>query len=305
VHRIRTTLALAAAMVIWLPAAPGVAAQQPTLDLARDPVLHQAVADARRLGLVGDVRQSELGTLQLTVGPAFTTATSTTYNLGRLYLAYAAYQRGYDGRIVLELMQNGERIGEYGKDGLRLMRELPAPPPAPSPAAGPAPRAGRGYAALGAGNGSADFTCERCVFERSPAISGYLILGRRLGERTVLGIEATGWQKSDESTRGRLYTIAAVALGRFDDNLPLFLSGGIGYAGYRRRMPAGTAGADALGYSARLGAELRVARGLSLAPYVGLAGSFGQPAFAFDDGTPYGLSANFSNLQVGAAIVLQ
>jgi len=309
VHRFWTTFALAAVVVSAFPAAPRAAAQQPTLDLNRDPGLRDAVSDAERLGLVTGVQQPEPGTLQLLLGPGFSTASSTTYSLSRLYLAYAAYQRGYEGRIVLELWQNGEKLGEYDKAGLHLTRSLPPSSPTAVTRASvnsePPSRPGGWYAALGVGGGAADFTCERCRFERSSAIASYVMLGRRIGERTVLGVEATGWQKSDSTTRGRLYTLAVVALGRFDDNLPLFLSGGIGYAGYRRRMPAGTVGANAVGYSARLGAELRVARRLALAPYVGLAGSFGEPKFTFEDRTPYGLSANFNNLQFGAAFVVQ
>jgi hypothetical protein len=309
VHPIRAVFVLLAMMFVWSPAVPAVsaaAAQQRTLDLARDRSLHDAVADAQRLGIVIEVRQLEPGTLQLTTGPEFSRASSTSYNLSRIYLAYATYQRGHTGPIVLEFRHDGEKIGEYRKDGLKLTRQPPSPPPAPmaASAAAAAPRRTGWYATLGGGGGSADFTCERCRFERSPAVSGYLMLGRRISERTVLGVEATGWSKSDETSRGRLHTVTAVALARFGDNLPLFLSGGLGYARYRRRLPAGTAGADALGYSARLGVEVFAFRQFRIMPYVGLAGSFGQPEFTYEDGSPYGLSANFSNLQFGAALVL-
>jgi hypothetical protein len=38
---------------------------------------------------------------------------------------------------------------------------------------------------------------------------------------------------------------------------------------------------------------------------VGLVGSFGQPPFTYSGGTPFGISAGYNNLQVGAALILR
>lgn len=308
-HPILAALVLLATLVTWSPAVTIAAAQQP-LDLSQDRTLREAVADVRRLGLVTDVRESQPGTLQLTVGPAFSGSTSTRYNLNRLYLAYAAHQRGFTGPIVLQLLDGGTVIGQYTTDGLRSTRE---PAGAPTAAAnGPNADTTKSrravhhwYAAVGAGGGGADFTCNRCTFERSSALSGYVMVGRQVGSRAVLGIEATGWTKSDDTSQGRIYTVTAVALGYFDDDLPLFISGGIGYAGYWRDLPGGAIGADAAGYSLRLGAEFRLSGSLRFGPYVGFVGSFGRPAFMYAGGTPFGLSAGYNNLQVGAALILR
>ena len=305
-HPILAALVLLVALVTWSPAA---AAQQP-LDLSQDRPLREAVADVRRLGLITDIQESQPGTLQLTVGSAFSSSTSTRYNLSRLYLAYSAHQRTFTGPIILELLDGDGTIGRYTKDGLRLTRE-PAGAPAvaanaPTTDAAKSPRAGhRWYAAIGAGGGAADFSCSRCTFERSSALSGYVMVGRQITSRAVLGIEATGWTKSDDTSQGRLYTITAVALGYFDDDLPVFISGGIGYAGYWRDLPSGAIGADAVGYSLRLGAEFGLTGNLRLGPYIGFVGSFGQPVFTYAGGTPFGLSAGYNNIQLGAALILR
>lgn len=88
-------------------------------ELMREPDLNQTVTDARRLGLISGFQEMRRGLLRLQTGPKFTKGTSVSYNFGRLRMAYRK-SIDYYGDGILEIWENGRKLGEYTVDGLFL-----------------------------------------------------------------------------------------------------------------------------------------------------------------------------------------
>ena len=100
----------------------------PDAPLSGTPALRLALGDVTRLGIVEDYREVAVGRLVLTVGEGYRTSSSLKYNLTRLYAAYLQYL-GYPRETpTVELWENGVKIGEVTREGLRGVGEPPTPP---------------------------------------------------------------------------------------------------------------------------------------------------------------------------------
>ena len=88
-------------------------------ELMREPDLNQTLMDARRLELISGFQEMRRGLLRLQTGPRFTKGTSVSYNFGRLRMAYRK-SIDYYGDGILEIWENGRKLGEYTVDGLFL-----------------------------------------------------------------------------------------------------------------------------------------------------------------------------------------
>lgn len=86
----------------------------------------RALSDVTRLKIVSEYEEARPGLLVLALGEGYETGTSVEYNLKRLFAAYEAFLQ-YEERAVLELWLNGQKIGEYTRDGLLLGPEYTTP----------------------------------------------------------------------------------------------------------------------------------------------------------------------------------
>ena len=293
-----------------------------------------AVGDMIRAGIATVVEQGPPGVLRVGVGRAFHAHASREFHFRRLASAY--YSWTGEGRpLVVELWEGGQKIGEYSNDTFELGPEHTTPlacpedttagpcgpnePPVPAPVAGPpggperqAPRLqpspGRErsgfHGGLGLGAGVADLACRGCEDPSEVGFSGFLSLGAWINDRTVLGVEGTGWTRSESGTSSDVYSLTGTVTRYLGDGGGLFLGAGLGLVGYRQRPGAGEPGQDvsakSLGFSGRLGYDIG-SGGYVVAPYVGFVRTFDGADFKAD-GDDVGFNAAFSNLQFGLSI---
>lgn len=86
----------------------------------------RALSDVMRLKIVSEYEEARPGLLVLALGEGYATGTSVEYNLKRLFAAYEAFLQ-YEERAVFELWLDGQKIGEYTRDGLLVGPEYTAP----------------------------------------------------------------------------------------------------------------------------------------------------------------------------------
>jgi hypothetical protein len=142
------------------------------------------------------------------------------------------------------------------------------------------------------------------VFDSRTGFSGFLSLARSVGQKTLLGVEGTGWTKEiSGSTSIRVYSLMAHLTEYLNRSSGLFLRTGLGLIGFRQDSDFQDLSANGLGFSGRLGYELGTG-GVVVAPYVGYVGGLGG-AGAKADGNDTGSDVVISNLQFGLSIAAQ
>jgi hypothetical protein len=103
--------------------APGSAGESPAPadeTLTRTVAMRLALGDVLRLDIVADYREVRPGLLVLALGSGYRTSTSREYNLRQLYGTYTEVLDHPDEDPVMELWQNGRRIGQYSRKGLQV-----------------------------------------------------------------------------------------------------------------------------------------------------------------------------------------
>jgi hypothetical protein len=129
----------------------------------------------------------------------------------------------------------------------------------------------------GMGYGSMGISCEG-------GISGYLKLGGTLRQNILLGVETTGWTKSEGGATLTMGNVSGAAYWYPMPTNGLFVKAGAGYS----IMDDGFANESGFGMLAGLGYDVRVGRNLSITPVANwFRGSFD------------GLSANVLQFGVG------
>jgi hypothetical protein len=86
-----------------------------------------ALSDVMRLRIVTSYEEVEPGLLVLVFGSGYHTSTSLAYNLRRLYAAYVDVLNYPEKDPVMELWQNGRKIGEYTREGPLVGQEYVTP----------------------------------------------------------------------------------------------------------------------------------------------------------------------------------
>jgi hypothetical protein len=86
-----------------------------------------ALSDVVRLRIVASYEEVEPGVLVLVLGSGYRTSTSLEYNLRQLYAAYVDLLNYPEKDPVMELWQNGRKIGEYTRDGPLVRPESVTP----------------------------------------------------------------------------------------------------------------------------------------------------------------------------------
>lgn len=292
------------------------------------------VGDMIRAGVAGSVEQGPPGILRVGLGPTFHTHGAREFFFGKLASAYHTWS--VEGQpLVVELWEAGSKIGEYtagtfligpehstprqcpenaetglcspaGQEAQRVAtltraeagaRTIPEPEPPGRPVG--ALRPGFQFGA-GAGAGAADWACAGCDYDTEIGVSGFVSVGRSVLENTVLGVEVTGFTKSELATTTQVYSIMAQVTRYLSVNSGLFLRAGAGLVGYRRESDLRDLGARGPGFTGRLGYEFGGGR-FVIVPYVGLVRTFDGVDFEVD-GEDIGFNAAVSNLQFGLSV---
>jgi hypothetical protein len=285
-----------------------------------------------RTHLVTTVEQGPVGILRVGVGEKFHSHQAREYYFSQLAVAYHTW--AVDSHpLIIELWEGGRKIGEYTDrtlligPGYTTPRECPeaattglcslgtsvqqeAPPataapvlsPQTSPGGRPAPARDRSgfHFGLGLGGGAMDFACHGCDFASETGFSGFLSLAGSVGEKTLVGVETTGWTGSQSGTTARVYSVTAHATEYLSTTSGLFLRAGLGVVGYHQDIDFGNRTASAFGFSGRLGYELGRG-GVVLVPYVGIVRTFGGADMKLN-GEDAGLNVAISNIQLGLSI---
>lgn len=289
------------------------------------------VGDMRRANIATTVEQGPPGILRVGIGPGFHTQGSREFFFRRLASAYFTWvQEGQP--LVIELWEGGAKIGEYTSGRFAIGPDYAAPRECPDTAttglcsgtviAAPQPPAVRPTPAdtrqaplepartvrersglhlgLGLGGGVADLACTGCDFASETGLSGFLAVGGAIGETLVVGVEGTGWTKSEASTSSQVYSLMAHVTRYLNPTSGLFLRGGLGLVGYREDRSSGDLTANALGFSSRLGYEIGSGK-FVLTPFVGIVRTFAGADFK-REGEDIGFNAAVSNLHAGLGI---
>lgn len=292
------------------------------------------VGDMIRAGVATSVEQGPPGILRVGLGSTFNTHGARGFFFGKLASAYHTWV--VEGQpLVIELWEGGGKVGEYTRGTFLIGAEHATPRQCPpdattglcSPAGQEAQRvaalataepAGAGTAGeepprrpvgelragfqfgFGAGAGAADWACEGCDFESDVGVSGFLSVGRSVFENTMLGVEVTGFTKSEAVSTTQVYSLMAQVTRYLSVNSGLFLRAGAGLVGYRRDSDLRDLRASGPGFTGRLGYEFGTGR-FVVVPYVGLVRTFSGVDFEVD-GEDIGFNAAVSNLQFGLSL---
>ena len=293
----------------------------------------RAVGDMLRTDLVTTVEQGPLGILRVGVGRRFHSHQAREYYFTQLASAYHTWQSD-SHPLIIELWERGRKIGEYRDRAIHIgsgyttpldcpeaaatglcsslgeseQQETPPATPAPGQAAVAAQPGSTANArqrsgfhfGLGLGAGAMDFACDGCDFASKTGFSGFLSLAGSVGEKTLLGIEGTGWTKNQSGTTARVYSLTAQVTEYLSTTSGLFLSAGLGVVGYHEGTDFGDRSANAVGFSGRLGYEFGTG-GVAFVPYVGIVRTFGGADIKVD-GEDAGLNVAISNVQFGLSI---
>ncbi len=273
------------------------------------------VGDMFRTELVTRVEQTVPGVVRVEVGRRFRSHHSRDYHFSHLATAYYGWTVD-DQPLTVELWEGGRKIGEYADRRFRMEPKVAAvgdsgqqvPPVAtargqpPAETRQPAQLRERSkfHIGLGLGGGVMDLPCRGCDDAGKTGFSGFLSLAGLVGTRTLVGIETTGWTKSESGSTPQMYSVTAQVTEYASATSGLFLSAGVGLVGYREDTDGGDRTASGAGFSSRLGYEVGAGR-LAFVPYVGLVRTFGGADTKLD-----GLNARknvaISNLQFGLGI---
>jgi hypothetical protein len=150
---------------------------------------------------------------------------------------------------------------------------------------------------LGLGAGLFDVICDGCDAPSETGFSGFLSLSGRVGEKTYVGVETTGWTKDVEDVSSQAYSLMAHVTEFVGDENGLFMRAGLGVVGFRDEDDFT---ANAVGFLGRIGYEFGSA-GIVVAPYVGLVRTFGGAEVKLD-GEEIGFDFAISNVQFGLSI---
>ena len=153
---------------------------------------------------------------------------------------------------------------------------------------------------LGLGAGRADLTCDGCTFDSRTGYSAFLSVARSVAQKTLLGVEATGWTKERSGTTVRIYSLMAHLTEYLNRSSGLFLRTGLGLIGFHQDGGFQDLSANGLGFSGRLGYELGTG-GVVVVPYVGYVRGLGG-AGVKADGNDTGSDVVISNFQFGLSI---
>ena|SRR5437899_1283064 len=154
-------------------------------------------------------------------------------------------------------------------------------------------------AGLGAGDAGVD--CQNCSSARTTGWSGYLRLGGTLSPSILLGGEVNGWMYSDVGDAESLKFASGVLLWYPSRTGAFFLKVGLGAVRYAATAGGNTIEATAPSGSLGLGVDIRIARNVSVTPYVnGLR--TGSGSFTYNGRALSGQDIKLNLVQIGVGL---
>jgi hypothetical protein len=159
----------------------------------------------------------------------------------------------------------------------------------------PLPRDGLTIA-FGLGGGTRGLDCTGCDVDREGGATAFLFVGGTINPRLTLGAELNGWGKAEDDIEQSVASAMAVAHFYPRASRGLFVSGGVGLTAMAVDQTPDEFRTDGFGFQLGAGYDIRVARGLSLSPYLTWVRGIGG------DGTENGVGigdANPDYIQVG------
>jgi hypothetical protein len=138
------------------------------------------------------------------------------------------------------------------------------------------------------------------VFDSRTGYSAFLSVARSVAQKTLLGVEATGWTKERSGTTVRIYSLMAHLTEYLNRSSGLFLRAGLGLIGFDEDGGFRDLSANGLGFSGRLGYEFGTGS-MVIVPYVGYVRGLGG-AGAKADGHDTGSDVVIHNFQFGLGI---
>jgi hypothetical protein len=269
-------------------------------ELMGNTTFQRAMTDVLRLEIA--VRFCELrpDTLTLDLGEGAFTSASTDYNLSRLFAAYRSLNE-YSAESALELRYQDRLVGWYTVGGLTWTDKPTLPPARQRPgqvaAEGEEPTRSGFHFSAGAGAGAFDQQCRGCTSDNEVGFSGFVSLGGFVGQKTVLGVEGTGWTGKQADVSIQLYSVMGAVTRYASATSDLFLRAGIGLVGYHDEDELSAKG---LGFSGRLGYEIGNGK-VHVVPYVGYVRTF-DGIDQKRDGSEVGFNFVISQFQFGLGV---
>lgn len=158
---------------------------------------------------------------------------------------------------------------------------------------------------IGGGPGAAQFRCDDCLSDRERSSSGYLRIGRRIRPAWVVGVEADGWLKENDSGDARTTVGAVDAFVQWYPRQGLFFVGGLGGASIRREFDDALQSISVtivsedrgIGWHLGAGYEFQIAEHAALAPFATI---FGTRGIEFEDQGGY--DSNVFTVGIGLVV---
>jgi hypothetical protein len=147
---------------------------------------------------------------------------------------------------------------------LALVCLLAAPPLASQK---PAPRRGGQWLGIGVGSGFGRVSCPICQANRKGSISGYVKAGGTLNRRTLLGMEANGWMRSDDGADELMVALAGSAYWYPNSRKRLFYKAGIGVMHYKTDDGPNRLTSTAFGPQLGAGYDVPIGPSVSVTPF--------------------------------------
>jgi hypothetical protein len=138
------------------------------------------------------------------------------------------------------------------------------------------------------------------VFDSRTGYSAFLSVARSVAQKTLLGVEATGWTKDRSGSTVRIWSLMAHLTQYLNRNSGLFLSAGLGLTGFRDDGDFHEISGNGLGFSGRLGYEIGTG-GVAIVPYVGYLRGLGGGGVNIGD-NDFSTDVIIHNFQFGLGI---
>jgi hypothetical protein len=131
----------------------------------------------------------------------------------------------------------------------------------------PAPRRGGQWLGIGVGSGFGRVSCPICQANRKGSISGYVKAGGTLNRRTLLGMEADGWMRSDDGADELMVALAGSVYWYPNARKRLFYKAGIGVMHYKTDDGPNRLTSTAFGPQLGAGYDVPIGPAVSVTPF--------------------------------------
>jgi len=129
---------------------------------------------------------------------------------------------------------------------------------------------------LGAGVAKRELYCGGC--SQNMGVAGLVNLSRFLNHATAIGMESTVWVNRAGPVTAALGSAMGAVTFWVDDQLPLSVSGGLGFIVYHQANADYGSNTTSAGFgcSGRIGYDARLSRTFALVPYIGYVNTLGR-----------------------------